>query len=57
MQKAYLLMKNTGEFSRKKARSMDQLHKTDKIESKRRPKNEETGKRNQMTALRFQAGG
>ena len=39
MQKAYLLMKNTGEFSRKKARSMDQLHKTDKTESKRRQKN------------------
>ena len=54
--KAYLLMKNTEDFSGKKLRRMDQQtekDKTEKVTGLGRRTREEIVKWNQMTALRF----
>ena len=57
--KAYLLMKNTEEFSGKKSAEWTsrQKKKTERVTELARRTREETAKWNQMTALRFQTGG
>ena len=59
-EKAYLLTKNTEEFSEKKFRKKGQQAEKDKTERVTRlglRTREEIAKWNQMTALRFQTGG
>ena len=58
--KAYLLMKNIEEFSKKKFRRKGQQaenDKTERVNGLGRRTREEIAKWNQMTALRFQTGG